>query len=169
MNIVDEARVLLEAATPGPWEASPACDYPSPGTHFAWDVVVGRGASEEVVAGAPLSGPDAAFIAAAPRLVAGLLGEIERLYTEVCGLEDVQQLAKWAAETSAAAIKERNEARAALAELVRLKRIKDELIPDLAGSAMDLDYRENQPKAWNEARRIVKLSAITPMPAGGEV
>jgi hypothetical protein len=71
----DEIRARLEAATPGPWEASPAPDYPDPGIGFAWDVMRGR----EVVAGAPMVGTDADLIANAPADLAYLLGEVERM------------------------------------------------------------------------------------------
>jgi hypothetical protein len=72
---LEAIRARAEAATPGPWEASSAPDYPQ-GNTLGWDVMA---APRCVVAGAPLPQNDAAFIAHSREDVPKLLAEVERL------------------------------------------------------------------------------------------
>lgn len=66
---------------------------------------------------------------------------------------------------------ERDEARAALAELVRLKDLSDDIEKREQGGELvrtttpeKIDYVTNKPKAWAEARRIL-TPATPPLPA----
>lgn len=63
---------------------------------------------------------------------------------------------------SAVAIRERDEARAALRELVRLKDIKEAGPLDHATAlVMGRDYEASKPAAWAEARRVL-AGALNP-------
>lgn len=119
-DIVTEARQLLDAATPGPWSQTGAEVERSIG---GWSTVVG---TMDKVA-------DAAFIAAAPRLVTGLVAEVERLRGQH---DEHEKVVDWADDALA-----RRDARiteliaerdAALAEVERLRALDQRTDPELA-------------------------------------
>jgi hypothetical protein len=83
----------------------------------------------------------AVFIAAAPLRAAALIAEVERLRTE----RDCAQ------EAADAYRMERDEALAALRELVVLKEAKDAGF----GPVLAAEYEDRKPAAWAEARRVV--------------
>ena len=151
-DIVDEARRLLAAATPGPWfedrhafgfgvNDRASGDYP---VRICW--VEGKDVKQEHA--------DAAFIAASPRLVAGLIAEVECGVAGFVAAHDGwreaialigrirDRAAEWEQDV-ATLTRERDEARAALAELVRTCDWDTEEMYEHAGLA------------WDEARRIV--------------
>jgi hypothetical protein len=61
----------------------------------------------------------------------------------------------WYREKVAAVEAERDQAHAALRELVRLKAIKDDLTLTEIDDPQVRDYERSKPAAWAEARRIV--------------
>lgn len=79
-DITDRAERLLAGITPGPWDADKARDgymsITSPNGPVVW-------ATGQPGSGANIFDRDAAFIAAAPTLVADLLAEVKRLDNEV--------------------------------------------------------------------------------------
>lgn len=68
MSAADDARRLLAAITPGPWEADGAIVYGDDGGEVAFVEASNRNRVEY--------SPNAEFIAAAPTLMAGLLAEL---------------------------------------------------------------------------------------------
>lgn len=75
-DLTDRAEQLLAGITPGPWDADKARDgymsITSPNGPVVW-------ATGQPGSGANIFDRDAAFIAAAPTLVADLLAEVKRL------------------------------------------------------------------------------------------
>ena len=109
MDIVDEAWTLLEAATPGPW-----CTRFGPG--FC-GVAVGD-VELFSLADSDATGGDVNLVAAAPRLVTGLLAEVKRLFGVAQSAEESERKAVTTLQEHydnySDVIRERDEARAEL-------------------------------------------------------